>query len=161
MNQTVYSVHFSSVTKWHFLLTCWSRTPAFSRNGFSVSSSPLRSNPLVGLHPTWVTCLKFDGIPMSSLRSLPLALFLVGRWWGVIAAAAAGCCGNAAAVGAPTKQEKVSGIFFFRILGKFVTYRKACAAEWQYCQRHYFGSTLVGVAPAVDPSWYCSVWCDL
>lgn len=47
----------------------FSDTPAFLRNGLNASSSPDKSNPLLAFHPTWVTCLKLDGAPISAFVS--------------------------------------------------------------------------------------------
>lgn len=62
----------------------FSDTPAFLRNGLSASSSPDRSNPLLAFQPTCVTCLKFDGVPMSafvSFRGLPLFWLMKDCCW--------------------------------------------------------------------------------
>ena len=61
----------------NFKQTCWSETPAFSKNGFKVSSSPDKSKPLSGDHPTCVTWMNPEGAPISSFLILPR----FGRDW--------------------------------------------------------------------------------
>lgn len=46
-----------------------SDTPAFCKTFLSASSSPDKSNPFRASHPTCVTCLKFEGPPISALVS--------------------------------------------------------------------------------------------
>lgn len=69
----------------------FSDTPAFSRTFFNASSSsPDKSKPFLASQPTCVTCLKFEGVPISALVSfftLSRFLFLEllksdGAWYG-------------------------------------------------------------------------------